>query len=71
MAFRIGVLVSEVRDEIEQRADNAPSWSAVVSGIQESDANSILDKFHDENVSFANPFQVKKTDDLSAVYSGI
>lgn len=53
IAFRIGVFVTEVRDEIEQRVHNAPSWSAVVSGIQESDANSILSKFHDENVSFA------------------
>lgn len=53
IAFRIGVFVTEVRDEIEQRTENAPSWSAVISGIQESDANSILSKFHDENVSFA------------------
>lgn len=53
ISFRIGVFVTEVRDEIEQRGENAPSWSAVISGIQESDANSILNKFHDENVSFA------------------
>lgn len=54
IAFRIGVSVTEVRDEIEQRPENEPSWSAVVSGINESDANSILSKFHDENVGFAN-----------------
>lgn len=60
ISFRIGVFVTEVCDEIEQRAENAPSWSAVVSGIQESDANSILNKFHDENVRFTVGFMKGK-----------
>lgn len=72
ISFRIGVFVTEVRDEIEQRTDNAPSWSAVVSGIQESDANSILNQFHEEKVGFPPCFHKgEKPDDVSAVYFGI
>ena len=50
IAFRIGVLVTEVRNQIEQDGDDSPSWSAVVSGFQESDALKTLEKFHNEKV---------------------
>ena len=66
LSFRIGILVSEIRNQIEQGGENNPSWSAVVSGIQESDATSILDKFHTEKVSF---YQARKGHNLTSFSS--
>lgn len=51
IAFRVGVRVTEVRDQIEQEPDCDPSWSAVVSGIGQSDAIDAIDSFNDEKVS--------------------
>ena len=53
IAFGLGIVVSEVRDKIEQRSENSPiqSWSVVVSGIQQSDVTGALDQFHQSGVS--------------------
>lgn len=50
IAFRVGVRVTEVRDQIEH-GFNDPSWSAIVSGIEEPDAIGVIDSFNDEKVS--------------------
>lgn len=53
IAFRMGAAVSEVQEKIEPRSDDPLSsgWSAVVSGIQEEEAISVLDEFHQSAVS--------------------
>lgn len=51
VAFRVGVRVTEIRGQIEQEPNHAPSWSVVVSGIGNSDATDLINSFNDENVS--------------------
>lgn len=55
IAFRVGVRVTEVRDQIEFESNHSPSWSAVVSGIGESDAIGVINSFNDEKVSSSRP----------------
>lgn len=50
ISFRIGILVTEIRNQIEQGDDHSPSWSAAVSGIQQAEAVSIVDTFHSNKV---------------------
>ena len=50
IAFRIGVIVAEARDEIGQIPNKSPSWSGVVPGLKDQKAAEILKSFHDSRV---------------------
>ena len=50
IAFRIGSLVTEVRDQIEQPLEQSTSWSVVLPGLPEAKAVSTLKEFHEVNV---------------------
>ena len=50
IAFRIGSLVNEVRDQIEQPSSQPVSWSVVLPGLCEVDAVRIIKSFHETNV---------------------
>ncbi|KAL9100800.1 MAG: hypothetical protein Q9163_003866 [Psora crenata] len=49
IAFRLGVVVADARDEIEWAPIKSPSWSATLSGLQVANVEDILKKFHDLN----------------------
>ena len=50
IAFRIGSLVNEVRDQIEEPSSRSASWSVVLPGLCELDAVHIIKDFHETNV---------------------
>lgn len=50
IAFRTGRYVATLADRLQKDSELSESWSYVVPGIGESDATSILNVFHRENV---------------------
>lgn len=50
IAFRLGSLVNEVRDQIEQSSNQSTSWSVVLPGLCESDAVRTIQNFYEINV---------------------
>ena len=50
IAYRIGSLVTETRDHIEQAPSRSPSWSVVLPGLRKDQASDILKTFHKNNV---------------------
>ena len=52
IAYRIGSLVNEVRNQVEQFSTRSPSWSVVLPGFRENDISGILEAFHEANVSW-------------------
>ena len=50
IAFRIGSLVNEGRDQIEHASSQSSSWSVVLPGLSELDAVRIIKEFHESSV---------------------
>ena len=50
IAFRIGSLVNEVRDQIEQPSTHSTSWAVVLPGLREEEIIDALKDFHQSNV---------------------
>ena len=50
IAYRIGSLVTETRDNIEQAPGRSPSWSVVLPGLRKEEAVEILKSFHENHV---------------------
>jgi hypothetical protein len=50
-AFRVGVHVAAMAQEMTQAAENPGPWAVCVDGLDAKKAAAILDKFHKEKVS--------------------
>ena len=50
IAYRIGSLVTETRDHIEQAPGRSSSWSVVLPGLRKEEAFDSLKTFHGNNV---------------------
>lgn len=50
IAYRIGSLVTETRDHIEQAPSRSSSWSVVLPGLRKEEAFDTLKTFHGNNV---------------------
>lgn len=56
LALRLGICVVKVRELVEASGSPSPSWSVLVSGIREQEAQQIIQGFAQANVSEAlNP----------------
>lgn len=51
LAFRTGLLATQVRDSLEQETFHTSSWSVVIPGIQEEPAIAALQEFVISEVS--------------------
>lgn len=51
VAFRTGLLVTRMGEELETSDESTDSWTYVVPDVTEEAARTILDNFHKENVS--------------------
>ena len=50
IAYRIGSVVTETRDHIEQAPSRSSSWSVVLPGLRKEEAFDTLKNFHENNV---------------------
>lgn len=46
IAFRIGVQIDSVADQLRTRGEGSESWSIIVSGITDTVAKQALESFH-------------------------
>lgn len=51
LALRLGMCVFKVKDLVEANKSASPSWSVLVSGIREQEAQELIQKFGNMNVS--------------------
>lgn len=51
LALRLGMCVFRVRELVEANGSSSPSWSVLVSGIREKDAQQMIEEFGQVNVS--------------------
>lgn len=52
LALRLGMCVFRVRELVEANGSSSPSWSVLVSGIREKEAQQMIEEFGQLNVSF-------------------
>jgi hypothetical protein len=52
VAFRTGLCVDRMAEQLENSGDAGDSWTYVVPEISEEAVRTVLDKFHSGNVSF-------------------
>lgn len=51
LALRLGMCVFRVRELVEANGSSSPSWSVLVSGIREKEAQQMIEEFGQVNVS--------------------
>lgn len=51
LALRLGMCVFNVKDLVEANKSASPSWSVLVSGIREQEAQELIQTFGNMNVS--------------------
>jgi hypothetical protein len=52
VAFRVGLYVNTMAENIESMGEIAQSWTYVIPEIDEARAGEILTKFHESNVRY-------------------
>lgn len=60
LALRLGSSVIKVRDLVESEGPS-PSWSVLVSGIREPEAEQLIQGFAEANVSKSSTFYLLET----------
>jgi naphtho-gamma-pyrone polyketide synthase len=60
LALRLGTSVIKVRDLVESEG-SSPSWSVLVSGIREPEAEQLIQGFAEANVSKSSTFYLLET----------
>ena len=71
VAYRIGSLVSEVAEQVEQLSIHSPSWSVVLPGLAEQELANDLKVFHEQKVCLSNKNKCETSDSVSASRSRI
>lgn len=51
IAFRVGMQVSQVAEQLQSTPEKSKSWSVAFSGLNEASARDALDNFNTETVS--------------------
>lgn len=51
LALRLGISVGKVQQSLERNKSFSPSWSVLVSGLREPEAQELILKFSKANVS--------------------
>ena len=51
LALRLGMCVYKVHELVEANDSSSPSWSVLVSGIREQEAEKLIQVFGEANVS--------------------
>lgn len=71
VAYRVGSLVSEVGEQVEQLSTHSPSWSVVLPGLLEEELANNLKVFHEQKVCIINKNKCDISDRVSASRSRI
>ena len=51
IAFRVGLQVDSMADQLRTRGTDKEAWSVIVAGVTEADAKATIEDFHNANVS--------------------